>query len=145
MRYTELAKKMIPTDRDVVGACLFIAKQVNLPMSDPDKMTYRAQCRYLEGEFNASPRWLNMISAPKGATIGQYIAAGHIEAGMDLIGNYMDSASNAKSTAELYMSMDDECSIYEFLRKTFDKNLTMDTIQDFYEVDVTEKFEGKWL
>ena len=78
MRYTELVKKMKPTDRDVVGACLFIAKQVNLPMSDPDKMTYRAQCKYLEMEFNASPKWLDMISAPEGTTIGQYIAAGRI-------------------------------------------------------------------
>lgn len=136
--FKELISRTYPTKRQVVGACLFIAQQVMTP--EQDKLTYNKQCKYLVDRFNASPYWLQMSAYTEYERIGEAIEAGDISAGLDLIGNYMQSEGVARSMYNSYMSHNDTFSIFEYLRKNISEDLQPSNVKQYTQVDLDNMY-----
>lgn len=136
--FRELLSRTFPTERQVIGACLFIAQQT--VRAEKDQLTYAQQCIYLRDRFNASPYWLNMSDKTGYDYVNHAILDGDIAAGLDIIGNYMQNENNARLTSDNYFMNNSEGSVYEYLRRTISPDLRPTNINNWSQVDLDKMY-----
>ena len=112
---------------DVIGGCMYMARQYALEEFGKGD-GFETQKNTLENEYGISlDEWRESLKNDGSNLMSDLIKNGDIRAGMSILANCMMSKESASAAKEIFMSADNDVSMYAFLREvTGDKSNTKD-------------------